>query len=117
MSTGSYSSIMTFWQVSKSIFLLLFFTHSFQENQYRYPTIFKLAMDVLAIQGSAVPCEHVFSSGKETMSARHSWITDDLMEALQMLKFSLKHDCELDFYSRIWVTGQVAGAGGTQLHR
>ena len=97
MSTRSYSSIITFWQVSKSIFLLLFFAHSFQENQYRYPTIFKLAMDVLAIQGSAVPCEHVFSSGKETMSACRSQITNDLMEALQMLKFSLKHNCKLDF--------------------
>ncbi len=56
-----------------------------------------LAMDVLAIQGSAVPCERVFSSGKETMSARRSRIKTDLMEALQMLKFSLKHDCELSF--------------------
>jgi len=56
-----------------------------------------LAMDVLAIQGSAVPCEHVFSSGKETMSARRSRIKYDLMEALQMLKFSLKHNCELNF--------------------
>ncbi len=56
-----------------------------------------LAMDILAIQGSAVPCEHVFSSGKETMSARRSWIKYDLMEALQMLKYSLSHNCELDF--------------------
>ena len=54
-------------------------------------------MDVLAIQGSAVPCERVFSSGKETMSARRSQIKCDLMEALQMLKFSLKRDQELDF--------------------
>ena len=56
-----------------------------------------LAMDVLAIQDSAVPCERVFSSGKETMSARRNWIKDDLMEALQMLKYSLNHDCELNF--------------------
>jgi hypothetical protein len=56
-----------------------------------------LAMDVLAIQGSAVPCERVFSSGKETMLARRSWIKYDLMEALQMLKFSLKHNRELNF--------------------
>ena len=56
-----------------------------------------LAMDVLAIQGSAVPCERVFSSGKETMSARRSQIKYDLMEALQMLKFSLNHNSELNF--------------------
>jgi hypothetical protein len=41
-------------------------------------------MDVLAIQGSSVPCERVFSSGK------------DLMEALQMLKFFI-HNGKLDF--------------------
>jgi hypothetical protein len=54
-------------------------------------------MDVLAIQGSAVPCERVFSSGKETMSARRSRIKYDFMEALQMLKFSLNSNHELDF--------------------
>ena len=31
------------------------------------------------------------------MSPRRSRIKPDLMEALQMLKFSLKHDCELNF--------------------
>jgi hypothetical protein len=89
---------MAFWQVSSDLnSLLLVFTHSFQENQHRYPTIFMLAMDVLAIQGSAVPCERVFSSGKETMSARRSRIKYDLMEALQMLKFSLNNNHELNF--------------------
>ena len=56
-----------------------------------------LAVDVLAIQGSAVPCERVFSSGKETMLERRSRMNTDLMEALQMLKFSLNHNCELNF--------------------
>jgi len=56
-----------------------------------------LAMDVLAIQGSSVPCERVFSSGKETMSARRNRIKYDLMEALQMLKFSINHDNQLTF--------------------
>ncbi|KAK7692992.1 hypothetical protein QCA50_004634 [Cerrena zonata] len=35
-----------------------------QENSDRYPTIFRLAMDIIPIQGSAVPCERVFSSAK-----------------------------------------------------
>jgi len=56
-----------------------------------------LAVDVLAIQGSSVPCERVFSSGKETMSARRNRIKYDLMEALQMLKFSINHGNELNF--------------------
>jgi len=54
-------------------------------------------VDVLAIQGSAVSFERVLSSVKETMSARRSRIKEDLMEALQMLKFSLNNGCELDF--------------------
>ncbi|KZT18614.1 hypothetical protein NEOLEDRAFT_1021773, partial [Neolentinus lepideus HHB14362 ss-1] len=51
-----------------------------------YPTIFKLAMDILPIQGSAVPCERVFSSGKETVTDRRNRLSPELMEALQMLK-------------------------------
>ncbi|KAJ3518939.1 hypothetical protein NMY22_g13434 [Coprinellus aureogranulatus] len=62
-----------------------------QENQLRYPTLFLAAMDHLAIQGSAVPCERVFSSAKETMTARRNRISPELMEALQMLKYLINH--------------------------
>ena len=55
------------------------------------------ALDYLAIQGSAVPCECVFSSAKETMTDRRNRIHQDLMEMLQMLKFSLKSGKSLDF--------------------
>jgi hypothetical protein len=54
-------------------------------------------MDILPIQGSSVPCEHVSSSGKKTMTAQQSWISLDLMEALQLLKFSLWQGHALDF--------------------
>lgn len=54
-------------------------------------------MDLLPIQGSAVPCERVFSSAKETMTTRRSRIRPELMEALQMLKFSLRQSVSLDF--------------------
>jgi len=56
----------------------------FKENQLRWPTIFKLAMDILPIQALAVPCERVFSSGKETMTAGRSRLSHVMMEALQM---------------------------------
>jgi len=68
-----------------------------QENAHRYPTIFKLAMDILPIQGSAVPCERVFSSAKETMTARRNRILPELMESLQLLKFSAKKGRKLNF--------------------
>lgn len=54
-------------------------------------------MDLLPIQGSAVPCERIFSSAKETLTSRRTRITSDLMEALQMLKFSVKHSSGLSF--------------------
>lgn len=68
-----------------------------QANQHRYPTIFALAMDIIPVQGSAVPCERVFSSGAETDTRRRNRISHELMEALQMLKFSLKRGHGLDF--------------------
>jgi hypothetical protein len=54
-------------------------------------------MDILPIQASAVPCERVFSSGKETMAPRRNRISPELMEALQMLKFSIRQGRGLDF--------------------
>jgi hAT family C-terminal dimerisation region len=49
-------------------------------------------MDVLPAQASAVPCERVFSSSKETCTLRRSRLSPQLMEALQVLKFSFKQD-------------------------
>lgn len=57
------------------------------------------AMDYLPIQGSAVPCERVFSSAKETMSDRRNRILHGLMEQLQMLKFAFKKGEALHFTS------------------
>ncbi len=41
-----------------------------QEHQIKWPTLFKLAMDLIPIQATSVPCEHVFSASKETARAR-----------------------------------------------
>ena len=78
-----------------SIFIIVIFY--IQENRLRYPTIFTLAMDVLLIQGSSIPCERVFSSVKETMTDRRSRIQPELMEALQLLKYSIKHGHSINF--------------------
>jgi hypothetical protein len=53
-------------------------------------------MDYLPIQPSAVPCERVFSSSAETDTKKRNRISPALMEALQMVKFSLKKE-RLDF--------------------
>ena len=54
-------------------------------------------MDVLPIQGSSVPCERVFSSAKETLTDHRSRILPELMEGLQLLKYSVKHGRSLNF--------------------
>ena len=55
-------------------------------------------MDYLPIQATSVPCERVFSSAKETDTAKRNRMSPVLMEALQLLKFLLKKQ-RLDFIS------------------
>ncbi|KAJ3563636.1 hypothetical protein NP233_g8817 [Leucocoprinus birnbaumii] len=65
-----------------------------QDNYWRYPTIARLALDILPIQASSVPCERLFSTAKETMAPRRNRIAPELMEALQVLKYSYDHGGE-----------------------
>ncbi|CDO76573.1 hypothetical protein BN946_scf184831.g9 [Trametes cinnabarina] len=59
-------------------------------NRHVYPYMHQLALDILAVQASAVACERVFSSSKETDTLRRSRINPELMEALQCLKYHFK---------------------------
>src|SRR5271154_3496403 len=54
-------------------------------------------MDIIPIQASSVPCERVFSSGKQTMRPQRSCISAHLMECLQILKFSIRKSIALTF--------------------
>lgn len=58
--------------------------------------MFKVAMDILPIQASSVPCERVFSSSKETCTLRRSRLSPGLLESLQVLKYMYKQ-LRLDF--------------------
>ena len=49
-------------------------------------------MDLLTIQGTSVPCEHVFSASKETAKARRNHLWPKLMEATQILIFHAKQE-------------------------
>ena len=68
-----------------------------------------MAMDYLPIQATSIPCEHVFSSAKETDTAKRNRISPVLMEALQLLKFSLKKE-RLNFMKG-WSTSEAAMSG------
>jgi hypothetical protein len=84
-----------------------------QTNKTEFPTLFRIALDYLPIQASSVPCERVFSSAKETDTAKRNRIHPVLMEALQTLKFSLKKE-RFDFTSG-WQTApsDMKGSGKT----
>jgi hypothetical protein len=73
-----------------------YFTQLQQAHETTFPTIFRIAMDYLPIQASAVPCECVFSSSAETDTKKRNRIKPELMEALQVLKFALKKE-RMDF--------------------
>lgn len=93
----SASDLSTTGRCVSSIYFIPSELTIFQENQLRYPTVFAMALDILPIQGSSVPCERVFSSSAETDTARRNRIAPELMEALQMLKFTIKQARELNF--------------------
>lgn len=88
-----------------------------------YPLIFPVAMDVLPVQASAVPCEWVFSSSKETCALQCNHISLKLLEALQVLKFSHKKNwlsfvddliaCEEDYT----ISGQISEATFDELYK
>ncbi len=60
-------------------------------------------MDVLPAQASAVPCERVFSSSKETDALRRTRLSPLLMEVLQILKYIYRHD-RLSFFGDLVCT-------------
>ncbi|KAF8236214.1 hypothetical protein L208DRAFT_1252515, partial [Tricholoma matsutake] len=75
-----------------------------QMNETGLPMFYVMALDYLPIQASAVPCKCVFSSSAETDMKRGNQIHLVLMEALQMVKFSLKNK-RLNF-TEGWITSE-----------
>jgi hypothetical protein len=57
-----------------------------------YPTLAKIALDVLPAQASSVPCERLFSGGKEIAVARRVQLGSERFEQLQVLKFAWRKD-------------------------
>jgi hypothetical protein len=80
-----------------------------------FPTLFSIPMDYLPIQATSVPCEHVFSSAKDTDTVKRNQISPVLMEALQMLKYSRKKE-RLNFMDG-WPTSEAVMSGVLVLTR
>jgi len=77
-SPGNIASVelLKFWQNHESV----------------YPLMYRVALDILPVQASAVPCERIFSSSKETDALRRSKMRPELMEILQLVKYSVRQD-------------------------
>lgn len=71
---------------SKGLDMMRFWRH----HSRKYPTLYRIALDVLPAQASAVPCERAFSSSKETLTKRRNRLSPALVEALQHLKFLVR---------------------------
>jgi hypothetical protein len=69
-----------------------------------YPTLARIALDVLPAQASSVPCERLFSAGKEIATARRSHLGSERFEELQMMKFAWR-DSILDMAA--WNSAQM----------
>jgi hypothetical protein len=59
-------------------------------------------MDYPPFQATSVPCERVFSSAKETGTAKRNRMSPVLMEALQLLKFALKQCLDFDLLGALF---------------
>ena len=67
-----------------------------QDNEYTFSLMYQVAVNVLPIQVSSVPCKHVFSSSKLTTTACQNKLSLALVKVLQILKYIFKQE-HLDF--------------------
>jgi hAT family C-terminal dimerisation region len=64
--------------------------HSFKYHSRQYPTLFKMACDYLAIQGSSVASKRAFSSAAISDDLQHNKTESKAFGNLQILKFAYK---------------------------
>jgi hAT family C-terminal dimerisation region len=116
LSGDSVFDTLGFWKVrSFCKFIIMFILINCRQTyEHTFPTIFRIAMDYLPIQASAVPCERVFSSSAETDTKKRNRILPELMEALQVLKYSLKKS-RLNFTAHLDLPEKSDAAGSTNL--
>ena len=76
-----------------------------------YPYLYRIALDVLPAQASAVIIERMFSSSKETDTLRRNRLHPSLMEALQVLKYRYKQE-RLNFTGHLVAREEDYSVGG-----
>ncbi|KAJ2965768.1 hypothetical protein NUW54_g14008 [Trametes sanguinea] len=69
-----------------------------QSHEAEYPYLYRVALDILPVPASSVPCERVFSMCKDIDTLRRNGLDAAMLEVLQVLKHSLKQE-RLEFAS------------------
>jgi hypothetical protein len=59
-----------------------------QNHASLFPTLARIALDILPCQASSVPCERLFSTSKQTADLRRSSLGAKRFEELQVMKFA-----------------------------
>jgi hypothetical protein len=85
-------------------FIFANFANILQHHTKVYPTLSRIALDVLPAQASSIPCERLFSVGKEIANERRSRLGLKQFEQLQMLKFEWRGSV-VDY--SVWNSGKV----------
>lgn len=87
------TDLVQWWSVSNHMYYLFQrLTNKLQENAERYPTLARIAIDVLPVQASAVACERLFSAGKHIANVTRSRLDNSKFEQLQILKNAWRKD-------------------------
>jgi hAT family C-terminal dimerisation region len=83
------TDIVEWWQVSTLHFdSPRFMLNSAKDHAQLYPTLARIALNVLPCQASSVPCERLFSASKQTADYRRASLGTKRFEELQVMKFA-----------------------------
>lgn len=84
----SNMDLCKYWEVSANYFdTILFHSPELQRHAYRYPTVARIALDILPAMASSVPAERLFSSGGETADNQRSRLGPIRFEEAQVMKW------------------------------
>jgi hypothetical protein len=115
---------------STSVILPYFGLILLQDHAALYPTLARIALDILPCQASSVPCERLFSASKQTADLRRASLGAKRFEELQIMKFAWRkkvadhaalnwaqnEQLELEEYSEILDSDELSTEWDKELH-
>jgi hypothetical protein len=81
-----------------------------QQHAALFPTLARIALDILPCQASSVPCERLFSASKQTADLRRSSLGAKHFEELQIMKFAWRSKI-LDNAEQNWTRVEEVQSG------